>query len=84
MTYRARKRLAILILVVGLPLYIAAAVTIVTLFERPNVWVELAVYVGLGFLWALPFRSVFRGVAQPDPDDPAADAEAGEPPQSSK
>ena len=28
---------------------------------------ELAIYVGLGILWALPFRFVFRGVARADP-----------------
>lgn len=82
MTYRTRKRLAILILVVGLPLYIVAAVTIVGMFERPNVWVELAIYVALGILWALPFRRVFRGTARPDPEGP--DPEADDPAQSSK
>lgn len=66
--YRTRKRLSLLILVVGLPLYIVAAVTVVGLFDRPPIWVEFLVYVGLGFLWALPFRAVFRGVGQPDPD----------------
>ena len=49
------------ILVLGLPLYIFAAVTLVTLFDRPNVWVELAIYVGLGILWAFPLKAVFKG-----------------------
>ena len=40
----------------------------VALFERPGILAELAIYVGLGLLWALPFRFVFRGVARPDPD----------------
>jgi uncharacterized membrane protein YbhN (UPF0104 family) len=82
MTYRTRKRLALLILVVGLPLYLVAAVTILGMFERPNVWVELVIYVLLGILWALPFRAVFRGTARPDPDGP--DPEADDPSQSSK
>ncbi|PIP96181.1 MAG: hypothetical protein COW75_11155 [Rhodobacterales bacterium CG18_big_fil_WC_8_21_14_2_50_71_9] len=30
--------------------------------------VELAIYVGLGVVWALPFRAVFLGVGRPDPD----------------
>ena len=30
--------------------------------------VELLVYILLGVLWALPFRFVFRGVGQEDPD----------------
>lgn len=70
MTYRTRKRLAILSLLVGLPAYVVLAATLVGWMERPSVAVELAVYVGLGVLWAFPLRSVFRGIAQPDPDAP--------------
>jgi hypothetical protein len=68
MTYRARKRLALLVLVVGLPLYVMAAVWLVDQFERPGFAVELAVYVGLGLLWALPLRRLFLGLGRPDPD----------------
>jgi len=67
--HKTRKRLSLLILLVGLPLYIVAAVTIVTMLDRPPVWAEFLVYVGLGFVWALPFRAIFRGVGQPDPDE---------------
>jgi hypothetical protein len=70
--YKTRRRLSLLILVVGLPLYIVAAVTIVGLFDRPPIWLELLIYVGLGIVWALPFKAIFRGVGQPDPDDPNA------------
>lgn len=72
LAYRTRRRLALLILVVGLPLYIAAAVWALSLFDRPPVWVEFAVYVALGVVWALPLRAVFRGVGQPDPDETEA------------
>lgn len=68
LSYRTRKRLSLLVLAVGLPLYIAAAVFAVSLFERPPVWLELAVYLVLGVVWALPLRAVFRGVGQPDPE----------------
>jgi uncharacterized protein (DUF983 family) len=68
--YKTRKRLSLLILLIGLPVYIVAAVTVVGLFERPSIWLELAVYVGLGILWALPFKAVFKGIGQPDPDAP--------------
>jgi Protein of unknown function (DUF2842) len=71
--YRARRRLSLLILLVGLPVYIVAAVTLVNALDRPPIWLELLVYVLLGFLWMLPFRFVFRGVGQPDPDQPPAD-----------
>jgi hypothetical protein len=66
--YKTRRRLALLVLLVGLPLYIGLALYIISLFDRPSIWVEFAVYVGLGFLWMLPLRSVFLGVGQADPD----------------
>lgn len=69
LSYRARRRLAILILLVGMPLYIVAAVTLVNLFDRPPFWVEIAVYVALGLIWVLPFRAVFKGIGQADPDE---------------
>ena len=68
LSYKARRRWALLILLVGLPLYVVAAVNLVDLVERPSVLVELAIYVGLGFLWALQFRFIFRGIGQPDPN----------------
>lgn len=70
--YKARKRLAILVLVVGLPLYIVAAVFVVSLFNRPPIWVEFIVYVVLGFLWMLPLKNLFLGVGKPDPDEDEA------------
>jgi hypothetical protein len=68
LNYRTRRRLSLLILLVGLPLYIVVAVTLVNWMTRPSILVELAIYVGLGFLWMMPFRAVFRGIGQPDPD----------------
>ena len=54
--------------VVGLPLYIVVAVNVIALFDRPSILVEVLVYVSLGVLWAFPFKYVFRGVGQADPD----------------
>ncbi|MFN6925296.1 MAG: DUF2842 domain-containing protein [Tabrizicola sp.] len=68
LSYKARRRWALVILLVGMPLYVIVAVNLVDLIERPSILVEFAIYVGLGFLWILPFRSVFRGIGQPDPD----------------
>ncbi|WP_102225011.1 DUF2842 domain-containing protein [Acidimangrovimonas sediminis] len=67
--YRARKRLALLVLVVGLPAWIALAWWITSLLpaEMPA-WIEFAVYVVLGVIWAVPLRFLFLGVAQPDPE----------------
>ncbi|MCB4379024.1 DUF2842 domain-containing protein [uncultured Tateyamaria sp.] len=66
--YKTRKWLALLILIVALPLYIVAAVSIVGLFDRPPILVELLIYVGLGVIWAFPLKFVFKGIGQPDPD----------------
>jgi hypothetical protein len=68
LSYRTRRRLALVILLVGMPLWIVLSVTIVSLFDRPPFWLELLVYVALGILWALPFKFVFRGIGQADPD----------------
>lgn len=68
LSYKTRRRLSLLILVVGLPVYIGLVWGIMGALDRPPIWLELLVYVGLGILWALPFKAVFRGVGQPDPD----------------
>lgn len=68
LSYRARKRISLLVLVVGVPLYIVAAVSTVALFDRPSFLVELLVYVGLGVVWAFPLKFIFKGIGQPDPD----------------
>ncbi len=69
LSYKARRRWSLVILLVGLPLYIIAAVTVMNLLERPPILVELLVYIVLGFLWAIPFRFVFRGIGQAAPED---------------
>ncbi|MFN7051458.1 MAG: DUF2842 domain-containing protein [Gemmobacter sp.] len=67
--YRTRKRLSLLILILGLPLYIMAVWGIMgAMVDRPPIWLELLIYIGLGFLWALPFKFIFKGVGQTDPD----------------
>ena len=74
LSWKARRRLSLLILLVGLPIYVVVAITIVNWFERPSLWLEFFVYVALGIVWALPFKSIFKGVgkADPDADDGAA------------
>ncbi len=73
LSLKARKRWSLVILLVGLPVYIVSAVTILNLLYpdpmvRPPLWAELGIYVGLGVLWAFPFKFVFKGVGQADPD----------------
>ncbi len=73
LSYKARKRLALLILVVGIPAYIVTCVSLMNWLypdplNRPSIFVELGIYVGMGVLWAIPLKSVFKGVGQADPD----------------
>jgi hypothetical protein len=65
-----KRRWSLVGLLVWLPLYIVVAVNVVEMFERPGVLVELAVFVGLGFLWMLPLWFVFLGVGRDDPEAP--------------
>jgi branched-subunit amino acid transport protein len=66
--YKARRRWSLVILLVGLPVYIVAAVTIMSSLDRPPIWLEFLIYIALGVIWALPFKFVFRGVGKADPD----------------
>ena len=68
LSYKARRRWSLVILLVGLPIYVVAAVTVVNWFDRPPLWLEFVIYVALGIVWALPFKFVFKGVGQADPD----------------
>ena len=69
LSYKARRRLSLLILLLGLPLYIIVSVTVINWLDRPGLWVELAVYMVLGVVWALPFKFIFKGIGQADPDE---------------
>ena len=83
LNYRTRRRLSLLILLVGLPLYIVVAVTATNWMDRTwgrqPIWIEVLIYVALGFLWILPFKSVFRGIGQADPEPGPANAKTERP-----
>ena len=64
MSYKLKRRLSLFILIVGLPLYVILIVNLISRFDRPNFLVELLIYLLSGVVWALPLRSVFRGVGQ--------------------
>lgn len=73
LSYKARKRWALFVLIFGIPLYIVMAVTIMNWLypdplNRPSVLVEVLVYVGLGVVWAFPLKAIFKGIGQADPD----------------
>jgi predicted membrane channel-forming protein YqfA (hemolysin III family) len=73
LSYKARKRWSLVVLLVALPAYIVVAISLVGLMDRPPILLELAVYVGLGIVWVLPLKALFKGVGQPDPDAPDDD-----------
>jgi hypothetical protein len=74
MTYKARKRWALFVLVVGLPIYIVVAATIMSLMLNQEIrfaWpIELVIYIVLGIGWAFPLKWLFKGIGQPDPGEP--------------
>ncbi len=75
LSYKTRRRLSLLFLVVGLPVYIGLAWWIMSLFERPSIWLELIIYIALGVLWAFPLKAIFIGVGQADPDAAVSDTQ---------
>lgn len=68
LSYKARRRWSLVVLIFGLPVYIIMAIAIIALFDRPPVWLELIIYVALGVVWAFPLKAVFKGIGQADPD----------------
>lgn len=74
LSWRARRNWSMVILVLGLPVYIVLAVTLVDVLRerlgRPAWLLEILIFVLLGVVWALPFRSLFQGIGRDDPDAP--------------
>lgn len=72
MKYKARKRLALFVLVIGLPIYMVFAATIMSQMMNQEIRfplvIELFIYVLLGIGWAFPLKWVFKGIGQEDPD----------------
>ncbi|UXU75241.1 MULTISPECIES: DUF2842 domain-containing protein [unclassified Paracoccus (in: a-proteobacteria)] len=68
MDLKRRKRWSLALLLIGLPIYVVLAVSLVNWMDRSwgrqPILVELAVYVALGVLWALPFRRLFSGIGK--------------------
>jgi hypothetical protein len=84
LSWRARRRWSLVLLLLWLPAYVVAAVTVMNWLGRPGPLAELLVYVLLGLLWALPFRSVFRGIGraeEPAGEDPPGQGRPVPPPR---
>lgn len=71
--YKARKRWSLVVLLIALPAYIVAAVTLTdwlrARYDGMPMLVELIVFVVLGVVWIFPLKRIFIGVGQPDPDE---------------
>ncbi|MFT5648951.1 MAG: hypothetical protein ACJAXK_003052 [Yoonia sp.] len=70
LTYKQRRRWSLFLLVVFLPVYILIAVIVMSWATRAPLVIEFAIYVFLGIAWIFPFKSVFMGIGQADPDAP--------------
>lgn len=74
LAYKTRKRLALLVLFVGLPVYIGLVVGVMGLvydrFGQLPIWAEFLIYMVLGIACVFPFKSIFKGLGRPDPDAP--------------
>lgn len=72
LSYKARRRLSLLVLLVGMPLYVIVAWAILSrlaLWQLPVI-VEFFIYVAAGVLWIIPLKPIFKGVGKADPDEP--------------
>ena len=65
---KARRRWSLVILLIGLPVYIVAAISLIAWLPDLPGWITFFVYVILGFAWMVPLKFVFLGIGQADPD----------------
>ena len=68
LSYKARRRWSLIILVIGLPLYAGLAVNLVAILPELPKALEFIMYVLLGVAWVVPLKFVFQGIGQADPD----------------
>ena len=68
LSYKARKRWSLIILVIGLPLYAGLVVNLIAILPVLPKVLELIMYVFLGIAWIIPLKYVFQGIGQADPD----------------
>lgn len=66
MTRNARVWRAVLVLVIGIPLWVFVSVSAMDWLKARMTlpgWAEMLCWLALGLLWILPLRRVFLGVA---------------------
>ncbi len=70
LSYKARRRWSLFVLLVGFPLYIVVAWGVLSRLDLWHLPVagEFLIYVFFGVAWILPLKPIFKGVGQADPD----------------
>ena len=68
LSYKARRRWSLVILLIWLPFYVIVAATVMTAIPRLPMLAELLIYLVLGIAWVIPFKFIFKGVGKEDPD----------------
>lgn len=74
LSYKARRRWSLVVLLVALPIYVIVAVNFTdwlrARYDGLGFLTELLVFVVLGFIWIIPLKPIFKGIGQADPDAP--------------
>ena len=65
-SYKLKRVFVLIVLLLWLPFYIVLVLNLLAYFERPNLIIELLVYVVAGVFWAWPFKNLFKGIGQPN------------------
>jgi hypothetical protein len=63
-SYKLKRLFVLIVLLLWLPFYIVLVLNLIAYFERPNLIIELLVYVVAGVFWAWPFKTLFKGIGQ--------------------
>ena len=63
-SYKLKRVFVLIVLLLWLPFYIVLVLNLIAYFERPNLIIELLVYVVAGVFWAWPFKTLFKGIGQ--------------------
>ncbi len=67
LAHAIRRKLALVTVCLGLPVYVVLAVTLVTTFDRLPFLLEALLYILIGIGWIFPTRWIFIGVGKADP-----------------
>jgi len=69
LSYKARRRWSLVVLLVWMPAYIVGVVTLMNAIPRPPLLIEGLLYIILGVVCFLPFKFVFKGIGKENDDD---------------